>query len=287
MFKQKLLIGLLLCTHSLVYAKLPYLNPIKKTHLTECSSVFDDLMGYCFGRQNINMQKKRSKPITLFCKDLYEKNNLERVSPQKDPIIPKIVHLIWVGPKTPPPVFQKCLESINEHLPTWELKLWTDKDVPTLKLYNKKYYDEETNYGAKADILRYELLYQFGGLYLDVDMVVQKPLDILNHTYEFYVGLETNFTPAVIGNALIASVAGHSILKECIENIKHSRNSSNILYRTGPMHFQESFFKVVRERDFPRVVALPAAYFYPHPRDPRDETFTVHHWAGSWVEPHQ
>ncbi len=51
----------------------------------------------------------------------------------------------------------------------------------------------EENLGAKSDLLRYELLYQFGGVYIDIDVVLLQPLDILNHTYEFYTGLMPNY----------------------------------------------------------------------------------------------
>jgi mannosyltransferase OCH1-like enzyme len=84
------------------------------------------------------LEKKKSQ-VTEFCKKLYNRNNLSRVEPLDHVIIPRIVHIIWVGPKTPPPVFKRCLESIKKHLPDWELKLWTDADLPHLKLENQYY----------------------------------------------------------------------------------------------------------------------------------------------------
>ena len=96
--------------------------------------------------------------ITKLSRDIYENN--KELKPQQRPIIPKIIHIIWVGPKTPPPVLTECLESIQKHMHQWECKLWTDKEVAQLTLENQQYYDEETNYGAKSDILRYELLYR-------------------------------------------------------------------------------------------------------------------------------
>lgn len=48
--------------------------------------------------------------------------------------------------------------------------LWTDEHVARLPLFNRAEYDKATNYGAKSDILRYELLYVYGGVYVDCDM---------------------------------------------------------------------------------------------------------------------
>ena len=243
--------------------------------------IFDQLMGYSTGRST-SFARKQNHQITNLCRNLYYNNLVEETS-NKEPIIPKIVHLIWVGPKTPPPIFHECLESIRKHLSEWECKIWTDKDVATLDLANQKFYDEETNYGAKSDILRYELLYKFGGVYLDIDMVVQKPLDELNNSYEFYTGLEPCNMSSIIGNAIIASVVGHPILQNCIETLKDHRHYKSILERTGPIHFQKSFYHVLKQSYFDKAIALPAIFFYPNLKKIGRETFTSHHWANSWV----
>jgi mannosyltransferase OCH1-like enzyme len=243
-----------------------------------------------------SLQKKRlakyRHPITRLCKELFYKNNLSKVQPQKDLIIPKIVHIIWVGPKTPPPIFKDCLESVKKYLPDWQCKVWMDEDIPSLRLINQKYYDQEVNYGAKSDILRYELLYTFGGVYLDVDMVLVKPLDILHYTYEFYTGLHPSPTKDVLGSAIIGSAPGHPIMKHCIDSIKDYTNIRDRLERTGPILFERSFFEVVSKKKFDRVIAFPASYFYPLEPDKKmtqdiaqylePESFAVHCWAGSW-----
>ena len=245
--------------------------------------IFDKLTGYSFGGGgSTSIRRKQNHQITNLCRNLYYNNLVEETS-NKEPIIPKIVHLIWVGPKTPPPIFHECLESIRKHLSGWGCKIWTDKDVATLDLANQKFYDEETNYGAKSDILRYELLYKFGGVYLDIDMVVQKPLDALNNSYEFYTVLEPSNTSCILGNAIIASVPGHPILKNCIETLKDSHHYQGILDRTGPVHFQKSFYAVLKQSEFDKVIALPAAFFYPKLKKIGQEAFTAHHWANSWV----
>ena len=112
---------------------------------------------------------------------LYDKNMIVGTSIYRKPVIPKIVHQIWLGPKKPPAVFRESQKSIQELHPDWGYKLWTDADIPRLQLHNQQYYDRMQNFGGKADIVRYELLYRFGGLYLDIDFVCKKPLDWLCH----------------------------------------------------------------------------------------------------------
>ena len=238
-------------------------------------------------------QKSKKNKVTSFCRELYQKNNLLTVVPHENTLIPKIVHLIWVGPKTPPPVFNRCVESIKKHMPDWELKIWTDADLPKLKLVNQQYYDEETNYGAKADILRYEILYQFGGTYLDVDFVVTQPLDILNHAYEFYTCMMPSRTKAsVITNGIIASVPGHPILKHSIDTIKKHRKRKDILRRVGPQHFESSFYEMAQQLPDSRIVAFPRTFFFPleiqeaagETIEVPAETFGIHYWTASWSD---
>ena len=92
--------------------------------------------------------------------------------------IPKIVHQIWIGENKRPDIWMDTVKKFcNDY--GYEYKLWDDNTVNTLNLINKQYYDMEPqihlnkkNYQLKADILRYELLYSFGGIYIDADIVI-------------------------------------------------------------------------------------------------------------------
>ena len=79
--------------------------------------------------------------------------------------IPKIFHIIWIGPNPYP--FGEYKESWLKHNPHWELKYWNNDNLPDL--YNQKIFDLIPSWAGKADILRYELLYRYGGLYSDAD----------------------------------------------------------------------------------------------------------------------
>ncbi len=122
-----------------------------------------------------------SKEIMNTFRELYNKNCSLMSNPHKDPIIPKIIHQIWVGPNKPPAIFEKSQESIRRLHPDWEYKLWTDEDVASFGLHNQDLYDQCDNYGEKADIFRYEILHRYGGMYLDVDFICLKPLDVLHY----------------------------------------------------------------------------------------------------------
>lgn len=97
----------------------------------------------------------------------------------------RIIHFIWVGDKPIPSSFtEQILPDWRSVNPLADIRIWTEKEVLTLAeagvLVNKDVILNTTlNPGLRADFLRLELLYLFGGLYADVDMTCEKNLDPL------------------------------------------------------------------------------------------------------------
>ena len=98
----------------------------------------------------------------------------------------KIIHQIWLGPKAPP---KWCMDSWRidyiKNNPDWKYMLWTEKEVKDLNLVNRTEYDSEPTVRGKADILRYEIIYNFGGIYCDVDSISMKEFDA-NFSFSLY-----------------------------------------------------------------------------------------------------
>lgn len=233
-----------------------------------------------------------------FARAQYNKHLVHEPQWTADPRIPKIIHQIWVGPNTPPEHFTRWQALLLKLHPDWHYKLWTDADVAQLTLVNKKYYDAETNYGAKADILRLELLDQFGGVYVDIDFECLKPFDPLHHLTDFYIG----FFQAIymrgrarINNGLIASAQGHPIIKQLIIEIGKNRDQypdlsswSGILARNGPDFVTKVLHEYLPSMPGANVV-LPSNYLYPWSGAPKNlqlhvqpETIAIHYFASSW-----
>jgi mannosyltransferase OCH1-like enzyme len=226
-----------------------------------------------------------------FFQHLYEKNC--HAEAQEALLVPKIIHQIWLG--SPLPEEFKVLQQswFEYHLDRgWVYKLWTDEDVAQLKLYNQEFYDATDNYGVKSDILRWELLYNFGGVYVDMDYECLHALDDLHYTYDFYTALQPLDTAFVqLGAALVGSRPGHPILEHCISTIKNDWHHKGAPKKTGPVHFTKSFYACAGQ-DSNKDIAFPAFYFYPlgcqQPTYNKTDwiqngAFAVHWWAKSWM----
>jgi mannosyltransferase OCH1-like enzyme len=212
-------------------------------------------------------------------------------------IIPPVIHFIWLG--SPLPARCRAMVATWRHFhPDWTIKIWTDADVKGFGMQNQAAFDRARNYGEKSDIWRYEILFRFGGLYVDTDFECLKPFDRIHKSCAFYTGIGYRPDP-ILFNGLIGSVPGHPIIKLCVEALKigsGDQNDRRIMNDTGPEFFTRCFFQ--RAASSKRVVAFPVTFFYPFPNNKRverkdidaikriwalSESYAIHYWELSWL----
>jgi len=134
------------------------------------------------------------------------------IEPETSWAVPSVLHFIWLGDFIPEKYINNILSFItnNKHC---QVNLWTNEnsanneavqliveknsnfaalDIESTLNWqvNRKIITEETNLGAKSDLLRYEIIYHFGGIYVDVDSISisRFPTDFrhsfVSHTFE-------------------------------------------------------------------------------------------------------
>ncbi|MGC2596005.1 MAG: glycosyltransferase [Rhabdochlamydiaceae bacterium] len=226
--------------------------------------------------------------------------------------IPKIVHFIWIGPR---PFPRESVENVRSWMakhPDWTFNFWTDRerplpcpgmkrcmiqDIEFLRL--RDCFAKSDNYGEKSDLLRYEILYRHGGVYVDHDVKCFKPFDPLNQTYDFYCGIDMPYTSSLPScvhptNNLIGVKAGHPILLRCMEMLAEKWDQierdypgadrdamlNRVLHRTFWL-FSEAI-KQVGNQGENRDIVFPAYYF----DAPKEELaiFARHQYCGAWHE---
>lgn len=239
------------------------------------------------------LQESYAQSIYLCLKKIFYQNSPQRVTYHPVPLIPKKIHQIWLGSPLPEE-YAVYAQTFKQLHPGWEYKLWTDADLAVYPLKNRDLFERAINYGEKADIARYEILYNEGGVYVDTDYECLKPLDVLHHCYEFYIGIQPLDTAVVqLGIGLIGSKPRHMLLKQAIEQLRiQSTKTKQIVWKTGPLFFTKIFCEVAPALTGP-IIALPASYLYPRAYYQKKEeqniwkkpeSFAVHHWAGSWLK---
>lgn len=189
--------------------------------------------------------------------------------------IPKIIHHVYAGAEPPPEMtaFMQTAIALN---PSWQRVLWTIENIGTLGLDYAALLERFKAPVHVSDFVRLVVVQQMGGIYLDSDVEVIKPLDSLcafDAVAAFQDSTE-QICPAVFG-----AEASHPWINW---QVAHAEQYSrpNEPWNVGLM------------TDAPRegLSIVSTNWFYPWlwttPRADRKsqpETLCIHHWKGSWA----
>ncbi len=189
---------------------------------------------------------------------------------------PKIIHQIWLGPNPLPDFFPEYQRKLQALHPKWEYRLWTDKDVEQEAFSLWPQIQECSNYGQKSDLVRLEILSRYGGVYVDVDVLMVKPFDPIVSRYDFFAGVEA---PHFIGersdrylfvtNAIIGSAPQHPILNLWKKRILQNWSSIQVMdvdmvqkvLLSTFFPFGDAVEEGIEENE--HSVIFPPTYFYP------------------------
>ena len=101
-----------------------------------------------------------------------------------------LAHFIWIGDEGLPSVYQKCLNSFAQLHPYWSIKLWTSKDVSTVIQDSKYDFNKHTSFINRYNFIKYHIIAQEGGWFVDLDIQWKLSLDQL-----IYDKVDTNIFP--------------------------------------------------------------------------------------------
>jgi mannosyltransferase OCH1-like enzyme len=188
-------------------------------------------------------------------------------------LIPHIFHQIWVGPDPFLDGFGEWRESWKAHHPGWEFRLWTDENLPG-DFRNPEAYEHGRRPVERADIIRLEVLWKYGGVYVDADMECRKPIDALIEGLDFF-GL--CIKPGRLTNTVIGAAPRHAILDRALDEVRPQDPDAPFdKTKSGPV-FLDNVVK-----DFQPVTMFPRETFYPITPEEEEDAFAVHHCARTW-----
>lgn len=217
-------------------------------------------------------------------------------------MIPKIIHYCWLSNDPIPQKLLNCMESWSKFLPDYEMILWNfshfDKESC---LWVKQAYDAQ-KYAFAADYIRLYALYNYGGIYLDMDVEVLQSFDPLLELKTFICwqhdapGLEV---------AAMGAEKGASWLKCCLDYYKNRSflNENGFDIKALPCVVEG----VLRGHGIPLPLVkniesakelekldqgIPVfSWNYFSPKSLKtgvisvtENTFCIHHFSGSWVD---
>ena len=117
--------------------------------------------------------------------------------------IPKIIHYCWFGGGPISPESRKCIESWKKYCPDYKIIEWNEQNFEiSQNRYAQQAY-EAKKYAFVSDYVRLAVLYEYGGIYLDTDVELVRPLDeLLEH--KGFIGMEHS-APSPYGRTLLVN----------------------------------------------------------------------------------
>jgi len=187
--------------------------------------------------------------------------------------IPRVFHQIWLGGNDLPEIFEEYAETWRHHHPDWTLRLWTDVDAPEIPALARA-----RNLAERADLVRYEVLRRYGGVYLDTDVECLRPIDEL---LDGVVGFAAYEVPGRVCNAVLGAVPGHPAFARAVHLASIAAG-----HGTYPEATATTMLTYVLE-SHDDITLFGPERFYPVLWDGRrmegeEPPYAVHHWAHSW-----
>lgn len=210
-------------------------------------------------------------------------------------MIPKIIHYCWFGGNPKPKLAKKCMASWKKYCPGYEFREWNEDsyDISKAPLYVQQAY-HAGKWAFVTDYVRLEVVYEYGGIYLDTDVEVIRRLDdLLDNTAFFGFEGEENINTGLGFGA----EAKHEILKALMTDYQGAAfllENGEMDLTPCPVRNTPIFVKNGVKMDGSKqmledgTLILPSEYLCPidiHTMKfvGTENTHAIHHFVGAWL----
>ena len=219
--------------------------------------------------------------------------------------IPKIIHYCWFGRNPLPPMAIKCIESWKKYLPDFEIKEWNEDnfDIAINPYVEEAYHMKK--YAFVSDYARFWILYNYGGLYFDIDVELLKPIDDILAKGPF-MGLEGFETWYKYRDLKAAPAAGLGMATyprmDVVKDMLQYYDGKHFISLKGKPQFKTVVLivaDVLLDRggviDPDNITVCSGIYLYPEEyfnskrvatgkMTITENTRSIHHYAATWVD---
>lgn len=212
-------------------------------------------------------------------------------------MIPKTIHYCWFGGAPLPKPALRCIQSWKKYCPDYEIIEWNESnfDINIIPYVKEAYAAKK--YAFVSDYARFYILHRQGGVYMDTDVELIKPLDdiIKQGAFMGYEQPSTQGTPIYKinpglgmgcppGNPIIQAVKEHY---DTLCGFDYSKQGtvcdivSNILGSRG-ISIDGTLFKSDEITLYPVDFFCPKS-FYDGKMRKTANTVSIHHYDMSWL----
>lgn len=216
-------------------------------------------------------------------------------------MIPKKIHYCWFGGKELPEDVKKYIETWKKYCPDYEIIEWNENNFDvTQNQYCKEAY-EAKKWAFVSDYARFWILYKYGGIYLDTDVEIIRPLDDIIAKGPFMGcerdGDKNKATAIAVAPGLGLGVnPGLGLYKEMLDlydtlhfkNPDGSFNLKTVVQYTTETLVKHGLQNTNQIQKCAGIYIYPQEYFCPKDFETgvltiTENTYTIHHFDGSWL----
>ncbi len=172
-------------------------------------------------------------------------------------MIPKILHIVWVGPR---PMPEEWINSWWNHHPDWQHILWTEENIKGFECQKLiDYCMKIEEYPAVADIVKYEALYRYGGFTTDADSECVAPIDeLLKIKEDCFACYQSEIDKPGLISPQIGATKGNKLMRALIDKLKKRDKIQKAWLDTGNLFLTCMIYETKHN-----IKIYPAHYFIP------------------------
>lgn len=205
-------------------------------------------------------------------------------------MIQKKIHYCWFGRGELTTKAKKCIQSWKKYCPDYEIIEWNEDNFDVNQNeYTKKVYFEK-KYAFLSDYARLKVVYEYGGIYLDLDVEIIKNFDDLLENKAFF-GFENNdYVASGLG---FGGEKGNIAVKTLLDEYDQLLDGTKDVIGCPTLN-TEGLVKLglVRNGQFQKLsecTVYPAEYFNPYDNPTgrlniTKNTYSIHWFAKSWMD---
>lgn len=126
-------------------------------------------------------------------------------------MIPKKIHFCWFGHNPKPELINKCIDSWKKFCPDYEIIEWNEDNFD---VHINKYVEDAYNnkkYAFVSDFARLWIIYNYGGIYLDTDVLLKNSIDDLLNYDCWLASDDVKYVNTGLG---FGAVKGHNLVEK-------------------------------------------------------------------------
>ena len=208
----------------------------------------------------------------------------------EQPLIPKTIHYFWFGRNPKTELMEKCIDSWKKYCTDYEIIEWNEDNYDVTKHpFMKEAYDAG-KYSFVSDFARLDIIYNYGGIYLDTDIEIIKNLEDLLYQDAFAGVDNTWYISLGLG---FGARQYHPIIKDLLDLYENQDFDKENMVAAPTMmipFFEKYGFKANGEyQNIGNMTIYPEKILSGKNNltgviMPTDKTFSIHHYDGSWCK---